>query len=291
MPIVRNGGVEIAYDVSLPSDIDVVVFVEGWGYGRWMWQWQRPALDTYLTTVVDNRGTGDTEAPGLGMPWPLEKVPDTLRQALIYLLHRKKYAISQMAADLEATLADLGVERAHVVGASMGGMIALQHALDYDRTASLSLLCTTAGGDMAALVPDETLAHLENVPDGLDEREQMKYRMEPATTATWRAANEATLERIVDRRLRQDASAPARDAQAMGQLGYDVRDRLDEVAVPVLVMHGTGDRVVPFGRGKELAAGLDCELEVYDDAPHLFFIERADAVTERLRTFLDGVTA
>jgi pimeloyl-ACP methyl ester carboxylesterase len=290
MPTTRNDGVRIAYDVTLPSDTEAVVFVEGWSYGRWMWRWQRAALTEYTTVVADNRGTGDTEAPGLGMPSPLDRLPKRLRQPFVYLLHREKYTIARLAADLEAVLADLGVDDAHVVGASMGGMVALQHALTYDRTASLTLMCTTAGGEMADLVPEETMAHLESVPDGLDERERLEYLMEPATTDAWRSANGDLIDDIVEWRRRQDASAPAREAQAMGQLGYDLRDRLGEVAVPTLVMHGTADRVVPFERGEELADGLDCAFEVYEDAPHLFFIERAEAVNERLRAFLDGAT-
>lgn len=289
MPVVRTDGVRLAYEVTPPSDVETVTFVEAWGYGRWMWRWQAAALAAFERLVADNRGTGDSEAPGIGMPWPLAKLPAKLRQPLIYLLHREKYAIERMAADLEVVLADAGVERTHVVGASMGGMIALQHALFSERTASLTLMCTTAGGDMTNLIPEETMAHLETVPEGLDERERLKYLMEPATTAAWRGANPETLERIVDWRLAQDASVPVREAQAMGQLGWDVRDRLDEIDVPALVMHGTGDQVVPIERGEVLAEGLQCEFEPYQDAPHLFFVERADEVNERLRTFLEGL--
>ncbi len=291
MPVVRNDGVSVAYEATSPSDVETVAFVEGWSYGRWMWRWQRAALPAYERIVVDNRGTGESEAPGLGMPGLLGKLPEAVRQPLIYLLHREKYAIRRMAGDLEAVLADAGVERAHVVGASMGGMIALTHALASDRVASLTLMCTTAGGDMENLIPEETMDHLESVPEGLDERERIKYLMEPATTGAWRRENADALDRIVDWRLRQDASLPAREAQAVGQIGWDVRDRLGEVDVPTLVMHGTGDRVVPFERGEVLAEGLDCEFETYEDAPHLFFIERADEVNERLRTFLAGVEA
>jgi pimeloyl-ACP methyl ester carboxylesterase len=289
MPVVRNDGVEVDYERTPPSAVETVAFVEGWSYGRWMWRWQRAALPAFETMVHDNRGTGRSEAPGLGMGGLLARLPETLRQLLVYLLHREKYTIERMAADLEAVLADAGVEAAHGVGASMGGMIALQHALEYDRTASLTLMCTTAGGDMENLLPEETQTHLEDVPEGLDERERVKYLMEPATSAAWRADNQDVVDDIVDRRLAQDAGPAAREAQAMGQLGWDVRDRLDEVDVPTLVMHGTGDDVVPFERGEELAAGLDCEFETYEDAPHLFFIERADEVNDRLHDFLEGV--
>jgi len=166
MPVARSDGVAVAYDRAGPSDAGAVAFVEGWSYGRWMWRWQRRALPDYETIVPDNRGTGDSEAPGLGMDGVLDRFPESLRQLLVLKLHREKYTIRRMAADLEAVLADAGVGSAHVVGASMGGMIALRHALDFDRTETLSLLCTTAGGDMANLVPEATRQHLTRCPRG-----------------------------------------------------------------------------------------------------------------------------
>lgn len=291
MPVAHNDGVAVAYERAPPEDVETVVFVEGWGYGRWMWRWQRTALaDDYETILYDNRGTGASASPGLGMSWLFGKLPESVRQLLVYALHREKYTIPEMAGDLEAVLAAAGVERAHVVGASMGGMIAQQYAVEYDRAASLTLLCTTAGGDMDDLIPEATLAHLEDVPEGLDEREEVRYLMEPATTEAWREANADLLDDVVEWRLEQDASPQARDAQAMGQLGWDVRDAVETLDVPALVLHGDADRVVPLERGEEVAERLpDARFEVLEGGPHLFFIEQADAVNEHLREFLEDV--
>ena len=291
MPVAHNGGVAVAYERAPPGDVETVVFVEGWSYGRWMWRWQRAGLaEAYETVLYDNRGTGASASPGLGMPWLLGKLPERPRQLLVYALHRGKYTIPTMASDLEAVLAEAGVERAHVVGASMGGMIAQQYALDYDRAASLTLLCTTAGGDMENLIPEETMAHLENVPAGIDAREEVKYLMEPATTEGWRDANPELLDDIVDWRLEQDASPQARDAQALGQLGWDVRDAIESLDVPALVVHGDADEVVPIERGEVVADRLpDARLEVVEGGPHLFFVERPETVNERIEGFLADV--
>src|SRR6056297_1015561 len=159
MPYADNDGISLYYEITDPAgdntgpaeetttedDAETVALVEGLGYGRWMWRWQRDRLadEGYRVVVFDNRGTGDSDAP------------------------EGPYTVAEMASDLEAVLADAGVERAHVVGASMGGMIAQQYALDYDRAASLTLMCTTAGGDMANLFPEETQEHLDALPGGL----------------------------------------------------------------------------------------------------------------------------
>lgn len=267
MATADNDGVSIAYERDGVDDAETAVFVEGLGYGRWMWRWQRAALQEHYDLVLfDNRGTGDSDEP------------------------EGPYTVEEMAGDLEAVLYDAGVERAHVVGASMGGMIAMQYGLDYDRAASLSLLCTSPGGPGAAPVPDDTLDRMYNVPEDLDEREAIRYKMQPAMSESFPERYEDVLEQIVDWRLETDASEQAREWQGAAVQTFDVSDRLDELAMPTLVMHGTGDVVVPPKNGELLAESLpDARYLTLKDAPHLFFIEEFQQVNEHLHLFLDDV--
>lgn len=95
-----------------------------------MWNWQRQAFeDRYQLLVPDNRGTGVSGEP---------EGPDT---------------IPEMAAHLDAVLADADVESARLAGAEMGGLIALQYALTSDRAVSLTLLATRPGGPDANPTP------------------------------------------------------------------------------------------------------------------------------------------
>jgi len=265
MPTAHNGDVALSYDREGPASAPTVVFVEGLGYGTWMWQFQRdPLSESYDTVVFDNRGTGESDCP------------------------EGPYTVSEMAADLEAVLADAGVEEAHVVGASMGGMIAQRYALDYDRALSLSLLCTSHGGEDAVPVPDETQAVMFDVPEDADEREEIRYKMTPAVSEGFAEEHPDLLERIVDWRLASDASEAGRNAQAAAVGAFDASEELDRLALPTLVMHGTTDEVLPIENAHALLDRLPhAELELFEGGPHLFFIEQADAVTERLRAFLD----
>ncbi|EFW93537.1 3-oxoadipate enol-lactone hydrolase [Haladaptatus paucihalophilus DX253] len=265
MPFTDNDGVSLYYEEHGPTDADPIVFVEGLGYGRWMWRWQREAFaDDYRVIVWDNRGTGDSDAPD------------------------GPYSIEEMAGDLEAVLAAVGVESVHVVGASMGGMIAQQYALDYNRAQTLSLLCTTPGGDEGVPTPPETQERMFDVPEGCDEREAIRYKMAPAMTEEFAAEHDDLLSDIVDWRLAGDASDEARGAQAMGVTNFDASDRLGELSLPTLIAHGTADSVLPFENAELLADRIPhAELEPFEGGPHLFFIEQSGAVNERLRTFLD----
>lgn len=265
METVSRDGVLLTYERAGQRDAASVVLVEGLGYGRWMWNWQRDALaDDYDVVIPDNRGTGDSDAP------------------------QGPYTIGEMAADLDAVLDDAGIDEAHLVGASMGGMIVQQYALDYDRARSITLLCTSPGGDDAEPTPPETQQRMFDVPEGLDEREQIRYKMAPAMTDA--LADRDLLEDIIDWRLASDAPEHARQAQGAAVAAFDVSDRLDQIDVPALVLHGTDDRVLPVGNARLLDDRLpDSSLELVEGGPHLFFIENHERVNKYVQAFLRDV--
>lgn len=266
MATVTNNGVTIHYTVDGPPDGPVVVLLEGLGYGRWMWKWTTEVLSNRYTVVrPDNRGTGKSDAP----PGP--------------------YSIAEMASDVDAVLEDQGVEAAHVVGASMGGMIALQYALDFERAETLGLLCTGPGGDEAEPTPDSVLDHMFSVPESADERETIRHRMQPAVTDGFFQENPKLVERIVDWRLRNDANDEAREAQAAAVGAFDVSGSLSQISMPTLILHGTADKVVPISNGELLAEKLpNATFERVQGGSHLFFIERRGEINERLRAFLES---
>ncbi|WP_254863585.1 alpha/beta fold hydrolase [Halovivax gelatinilyticus] len=268
MQTVTRDGTELAYDVDGPVDGEPVVFLSGLGYGRWMWRFQRDALaDSHRTIRIDNRGAGDSDEP------------------------EGPYSIDEMAADVEAVLDAEGIARAHVVGASMGGMIAQRYAIEYDRAATLSLLCSSPGGPDAEPIPEETQEVLVSVPESADEREAIKHRMAVAVSPTFYEDDPDLVSRIVDWRLESDASEAARAAQAAAVMAFDASDELDRISIPTLVAHGTADRVLPVENGRLLAESIpNATFEPFDGAHHLFFIEEAEAVTDRLRTFLGAIS-
>lgn len=267
MPFATNDGTELYYDVEGPTDGEAIVLVEGLSYGTWMWDWQRPALtDPYRTIVWDNRGTGESDTPA------------------------GPYTTEQMAGDLDAVLEDAGVDTAHVVGASLGGMVAQQYALDFDRARSLALVCTSPGGEEAVPIPEDTQARMLDVPAEYDEAERIRYKMKPAFTEEFWAENPDLVDRIVDWRLETDPSDDAYEWQAAAAVAFDVSDRLADVNCPSLVLHGTDDLVVPFENGTMLSEKLpEARFEPVDGGSHLFFIERPGVVNDHLTEFLADV--
>ncbi|WP_435093588.1 alpha/beta fold hydrolase [Halorubrum sp. N11] len=267
MPRVMRDGVSIHYAADGTSDSPTVLLLEGLGYGRWMWRWLTEDLaDEYEVVRPDNRGTGDSDVP------------------------EGPYTIDEMAADARAVLDDHGVDRVHVCGASMGGMIAQELALADDRVASLTLLCTSPGGEAAPEMPADVREHIFSAPDDLGARERIRYLMEPAVTDGFYEREPDLVDRIVDWRLAGDATPSGREAQAGAVVAFDATDRLDGISIPTLVLHGTGDRVLPVGNADLLAEHLPhATVERIEGGPHLFFIERRDEIDNRIRSFLDEV--
>ena len=284
MPRTTRDGVSLYYEREASGD-ETVVFVQGLGVGRWLWNWQREPLgEAFELVLPDNRGTGESEA---ALPPLVPRLPRTLR--LLLFIKLVGYSMAGLAADLEAVLDDAGLEEVHLVGASLGGMIVQQYALTYDRARSVTLLCTTHGGEESVPIPEETLERMFDVPDGASEREGMRHRMKPAMNDEFLETERETIERILDWRLEQDASPVARESQGAAGVNFDVSDRVHEIDLPTLVMHGTADGVVPVENAELLAEKLpNARLELVEGGSHLFMIERAPEVNEQLREFLQA---
>ena len=113
-----------------------LLLIQGLGYGRWGWDPIVPGLEArHLVIAFDNRGIGESDKP------------------------EGPYTAAQMAGDALQVLDEAGIERAHVFGASLGGMIAQELAvIAPERVDRLVLGCTTPGGPDAVPMPEVTLA-------------------------------------------------------------------------------------------------------------------------------------
>jgi pimeloyl-ACP methyl ester carboxylesterase len=194
-----------------------------------------------------------------------------------------------MAADAVRVLDEAGVERAHVVGTSLGGMVAQELALSSpDRVDRLVLACTTPGGAKAHPMPQQTVA-LMAAAATLDPETALRRFVENALAPATVAARPELVERILVHRL-ETAQAPAAwAAQAAAGATFDAFDRLPALTAPTLVTTGTEDGVVD-PRNSELLARLlpDARQVVFPATGHLFFWEEPDGFVASASSFLDG---
>ena len=259
MPYIENQGAKIYWDEQ--GQGTPVLLIMGLGYPSQMWHRTRPLLaERYRTIALDNRGVGRSDVP----PGP--------------------YPIALMAADAAAVLDAAGVDRAHVYGVSMGGMIAQEFALQYpNRVLSLILGCTAAGGPTAVRAEPEVTQLL-----------MARGQKTPAEAA------EAAIPFIYDRstpraRIDEDLAVrkdwlPRPEAyinQLMGIIAWEAYSRLDRIKAPTLVIHGEADRLVPPGNGQLIAARIpNAKLVLIPHAGHIFATDQPEAAHRPVVDFL-----
>jgi 3-oxoadipate enol-lactonase len=248
-------GTTLHYETA--GEGETVVFVGDAGYGVWQWAWQNDDLaGPFRTLTWDLRGTGRSGTPA------------------------GPYTVEQLAADLEAVLSASETDRAHLVGAGLGGMVVLTYAHEYSRARTLTLCGTAASG---SVVDEATLRERAAPPDDPD---ALRESLSSAFTDSFRAEHAELLDRICEWRRRDDASEAGFDAQVEAMCEYD-SPPLYEITLPTLVCHGVEDPVVPVAAGRDLAEALPRGTFEAVEGRHLCFVEHAGAVTDRMAGFLE----
>jgi pimeloyl-ACP methyl ester carboxylesterase len=243
-----------------------VLLIHGLGYARWGWEPVLSGLaERFDVVLFDNRGIGGSDAP----PGP--------------------YTVTEMAADTVQVLDEAGLERAHVVGTSLGGMIAQELALTHpDRVARLVLACTTPGGPKAHPMPQVTVALLAEAAT-LEPAVALRRFVENALAPATARDRPELVERIMAHRLATAQDPVAWAAQATAGATFDAYDRLGTLLAPTLVQHGGEDVVVDPGNADLLVSLIgDARLERYPGTGHLFFWEAPERFVTSVTGFLEG---
>ena len=255
MPLADLGNVQLYYELSGPVDGEPLVLIQGLGAQSISWPPGFVALlqaERFRIVLFDNRDVGlstwfsaaDTEQP---------------------------YVLKDMSDDVAHLLDYLGLEQAHIVGQSMGGMIAQQFAIDHpDRTLSLISIYSAPAplADLVSSDAPQSPARSGSWPtdrEGAIQRyidQEMVSGLEEYDDEWIRAYAERVIDRAYNPSGQQRQMAALRDAP-------DRRPGLANVAVPAAVIHGRNDPLIGFRGGIATAEALpNAELHIFTEMAH-----------------------
>ena len=273
MPNVRCNGIDLEYEeIGDPTDRPMLLIM---GLGAQMITWDddfcRQLADRGFRVIrFDNRDSG--------LSTKIEEAPVDFDEA--YQSYEATgtvaapYTLDDMADDAAGLLDALGIDKAHIVGASMGGMVAQELALRHaSRLRTLTLGCTSSGGPHGPQAPSGTSELLgaallsgdreRALRVGFEVNVSARHAAEPGAYAVFRAMA-----------LELPVPVPVILRQLQAITGHDTSDRLSEVRAPTLVIHGTEDRMLPVADGERIARLIPgARFEPLEAVGHMFWWE------------------
>ncbi|MTE18011.1 alpha/beta fold hydrolase [Streptomyces sp. TRM43335] len=255
MPRTPSNGIELEYDTFGDPDRPALLLIMGLGAQMTAWrpEFCRSLADRGFHVIrYDNRDSGLSTA--------LDEVPPLdIRAVLAGDTSTVPYRLADMARDAVGLLDALGVEAAHVVGASMGGMIAQQLVIDHpDRVRSLCSIMSTTGDRSVGRATPEALAVLVAPP--ARDREEAVERAVRSATVLGSPAHPVPPEELRERAAaaHDRSHRPAGFARQYAAIlaSPDRTPLLRSVTAPTLVVHGAEDPLVDRSGGEATAAAI-----------------------------------
>ncbi|HEX4292581.1 MAG TPA: alpha/beta hydrolase [Rhizomicrobium sp.] len=297
MARVHANGIDIEYESFGRESDPAILLIMGFAAQMTMWQQalcEQLAAKGFRVIRFDNRDIGlSTHLSHLPAPNPGEVMARRTSGQKVEV----PYRLDDMAADAAALLNALGIQSAHIVGASMGGMIAQLVAINHpDVTKSLlSIMSTTGRPDlppakpeaMAALVtPPASDSRADRIAQGLVVVKTLGSPGYPGTEEELLAAVSAAVDRApydpagVARQMGAIVAAPARN------------EALKALRCPAMVLHGAEDPIIPVEAGKDTAASIPgCQLVIVPGMAHDFTKAILPVYLKHIGDFVAGVEA
>lgn len=270
MPIETLNDTAIYYETHGDPTNPPLLIIPGLGDTTGKCGWQLDTLpETFHVVTLDNRGAGRSAQPPPG------------------------YGTADMAGDAAALLDHLGLRAANVFGFSLGGMVAMQLALRRpDLVSRLALGCTTAGGALSFEPGDRVTDAITNPQTTGDRYRDYLAGIWMSCSSEFVAQNPETITALANLSAQFPPTPVGYGGQVMAALGHDVAAEVGRLAMPVLVMHGDADVLIPVENGLALARTIPgAQLILYPGAGHLFFVEEAPAVNRDLLRFFTAADA
>jgi pimeloyl-ACP methyl ester carboxylesterase len=287
---VKANGIEIEYETAGNKSDPALLLVMGLGAQMTIWPdalFQGLAKQGFYVIRFDNRDIGlSTKFAAAGVP----NIMEAVQKVMSGQKAEAPYYLADMAADAIGLLDALGIDKAHMVGASMGGMIVQIVAAQYaSRTRSMVSIYSTSGRPGLPVGKPEALAMLSAQPEGPAREQLVQHGMKLRKTIgspgypTPDAELRAFVEKNVDRAWYPEGSA----RQYLSVIASGDRvELLKTIKVPTLVLHGEDDPLLPVECGRDVARLVPgARIETFPGWAHDFPAGMIPTVIDRVAGF------
>jgi pimeloyl-ACP methyl ester carboxylesterase len=262
----RSGELRIAYELrgKLNWRRPWLVLIQGMALDRSGWGPVLRKLRRHFRLVlVDNRGSGRSGLPAAS------------------------FDVADMAGDVVAVLDGAGIRRAHVMGASLGGMVAQELAIDHpERVDALVLVSTTPGWPFAYPMPAAS-SRLIAAAGSMTREVALRRHVENALSARGGEREPGLADRLVEHQRCRQAAPGAWPAQAAAGARYAGLLRQTRIRARTLVLQGAADTVVDPRNGRLLASRIPgAQLVIFPELGHLLFWQEPDGFADVVTLFL-----
>jgi len=263
MPKIKVNDIEMYYEIH-GEGFPIVLIMGLAADANW---WTPDEIEkfsqNFKTIIFDNRGAGRTDKP------------DT------------NYSIKMFADDTIGLMDALNVEKAHIFGASMGGMIAQEIVLNYpERVEKLILGCTNCGGSKQ-IVPSIEVLEKMGSPRELTPEEFVDQIISLVFTENLIDNSPDIIEFYKKKMLKTTIPLDSYQRQLKAVLGFNTFRRLKKIKAPTLIIHGKEDILVPPGNAEILAREIPgAKLVLLDNAAHLFSQPDPEKSSSAIQEFL-----
>jgi pimeloyl-ACP methyl ester carboxylesterase len=252
MPKVKVNDIQIYYEVRGKGFPLMMIMGLGANVDWWDPRMLQGLSKKFKLVMFDNRGAGRTD------------------------VSNRRYTIKSFAEDTADLMGVLRISRAHVIGVSMGGMIAQELALNFPEKVEKLVLCsTTCGGAKSVLASQEVLQALTADRSELSPEEIVRMTIPLLFTEDFIRKNRNFVELSIQQILRAPISDESFVRQLNAIMEFDTYDRLPHISASTLILHGKRDILVPPENAEVLA-------EVISSAKLIYFQNSAHGLVEEM---------
>ncbi len=257
MPVVSAGEVELSYERSGSGPPLLMIMGRSGTALSWGEPFLDPLREDFETIVYDHRGIGQSSRM------------------------EEPFTIVELAEDAVGLLDALAIDSAHVLGISMGGMVAQELALAHpERVRTLILGGTYCGGDGSSPTSPEVAQRLAEARMSGDLERALRTSWEVNVSAGF-AADADAYAAFRANALKRLVAVPVIMAQVQAVIAHNTLARLPQLTLPTLIVHGSADQITPVENARLIAAHIPgSRLEIFDAVGHLFFLERPQRSAE-----------